>query len=442
MSQKLKQTDVMHMLQASSRYSKILGNKMKDFQNGVNVQSTMDNAVTDTRTIDEKLQDTNYMNRELSKKIYDLFGNDTAQSEAYLKLVHDESIDPSAISLVYPQLVQLFKGTLAKAGVVFSNTKLLIENVQNTGNVTQAASKNDQVLQNLDAIYKMLEHEYEKGSVSKAEGDKGADIIRGMEDLFNMNNIDEVHNNITPGQMQNLKSKATNYISDLITILKSSEIPSDQKPQMLFEALHEIKRVYNGKLPSMTIAEIARKAKFAQEKDAAKEERIVVSEQKQQKKAEQQHLSGLDKELTQSHKYWNKKVVDMAKEDARKKMEQLNNQKMVVYQNKQKEAAEKRKILEEKQALINLEKQFDDEVFQPSQKAKHSAKAYSSPAVTRGQTTADKAKAKAKADKAKEAKEMLRLDNLKAKAETTQKKAAENRAKVAADKANKKKNKK
>jgi hypothetical protein len=177
MTSEAKKRDMMRMLNVASSNANILKSHMLDHDQGIERNTTG----TDNRTIEEKLNDRNYMTQEMRKKVYALFNNDATQSEAYLDLIADDNINGKEFNIVYPQLVQLFKGTLASADAVAKTTGQLIDNFESTGNMNQAEVNS--LTDAIDEMHEWINRAYKSGSISKEEGDKGVDVLNHVEEL-------------------------------------------------------------------------------------------------------------------------------------------------------------------------------------------------------------------------------------------------------------------
>ena len=123
MTSEAKKRDMMRVLDIASNNSKILRNRMTDYALGIEETSGRDN-----RSTEAKLSDSNFMNREVKTKVYALFNNDATQSEDFISYLISQQVDPQDFNVVYPQLVQLYKGSLVRADIV-ANTTLGMQRV-------------------------------------------------------------------------------------------------------------------------------------------------------------------------------------------------------------------------------------------------------------------------------------------------------------------------
>jgi len=223
------------MLKISQSNKQILSGIMEDYDSGMSV-----NAVgEDTRATSDKLSDDNFMDRDFRNKVSILFNKDGKEAEEYIRLAKEKGMTPQGFNLVYPQLVQLFKGTLASADIVLNNTMQLIQNFQSTGVSTQSNNANSEVMRNLEEIYRMLEDEYNQGSMSKSQGDKGADIIAYLEDILTISPEDA--KNFNSNQMINMKQKISRNVENLIILLNSFDYTRNEKIGILLHNLSEMK---------------------------------------------------------------------------------------------------------------------------------------------------------------------------------------------------------
>jgi membrane protein involved in colicin uptake len=178
----------------------------------------------------------------------------------------------------------------------------------------------------------MLENEFAQGSISKSQGDKGADIIEDLEDILTMSPEDA--KDFDKNQMTNMKQKIAKSIEGIITLLNSSEQTGKEKVGMLLQELDMMKRETLGvsKSTAATRQRHLDEIHTADEKRKTKAKAKTVSDALKEDK-------DLEKELTSIEKANNAKWVA---NDKQKKAEG----KAIVDQKK----AEGKAIVDEKKA--------------------------------------------------------------------------------------------
>ena len=335
----------MRMLKLSIANSRKLSAKMDDYEQGITV-----NTVGDDRTTQDKLEDENYMGRDFRDKVYTLFNNDPKQSEAYIEKAKARGMTPQGFNVAYPQLVQLFKGTLASADIVFNNTVQLIHNFESTGNTIQASSQSiAKSIREIDDIYDFIEESYDEGLLSKSKGDTAADKLNELEDILSMSPNDATEG-FTNAQMSNMKQGIAHSVEEIVKVINTATITPDQKLSILLKELHSIKHtsvgIHRNKLLSASAREQIAKDKIrkvAENKAARNRTQKAVQAIKAEK--------DLDRELTQMGR------ADKAKWDAKEKAQKAAAK---AKDNKSKAEAKEKRDLEKE-----LDKQFPSQPKEP-----------------------------------------------------------------------------
>jgi hypothetical protein len=175
--------EMLKMLDLRISNTKRLSDAMNDYHHGVITEQT------DMRSTFDKLNDLNFMENEFRNKVYRLFGNDTTQSESFMKKFNNANMSIEDFNIVYSKLSELFKGTLAPYSTVYNNMIILIDNIKTTGNPSQsarqAAGKGDSRYDN--DMARNISNEYEDEDLVAAQ--RGA---RNRRKNF-INDDDEEH---------------------------------------------------------------------------------------------------------------------------------------------------------------------------------------------------------------------------------------------------------
>jgi hypothetical protein len=254
-SQQKKELERLRVAKKTEQYLKI---KTDDFLKGIQDTGTTD-ILLDSKTTAEKLGDSNYMSRDVRNKVYKLFNNDAEQSEDYIKLMNTENISAKDFNVVYPQLMQLFQGTLASASDVAMNTLQLIVNFQSTGNFNQSQSENIKLSDEIDEMHKWLNSMYNSGSISREEGNEGIDALNVIEEL-------------NQSQMTNFKTKGKKELDSLLNIIYSSTTPTSRQANKVLPLLDKLHDVAEDIKTGIVVKEdqVTKKSARIQQKEADK----------------------------------------------------------------------------------------------------------------------------------------------------------------------------
>lgn len=198
---------------------KILNMKMKDYEMGIVPQ------VLDNRTTFEKLSDDVYMYQNLREKVYDLFNNDSQSSEKYLEFLQTKNINQEDFINVYSDLKTRFKGQLATPASVFSTTKKLIENFNETGNTT--SFKSSEILM---ALNNFKNNVIPQLSLSPKKQTEIEEKIEALELITNKD--DEL---LT--EEENIKKKATTQLRNIILSILNYDDNDEVDLQNIIKAL-------------------------------------------------------------------------------------------------------------------------------------------------------------------------------------------------------------
>ena len=147
-----------------------LSNIMKDYDNGI-VSDPIDR-----RSLYEKRNDANFMRQEFEKKVYSLFGNDEDASNTFIDGFDEDDIPD--FNVIYPQLAQLFKGSLVHPASALVTAKQLIDNVNSTGSINQAI--NSIMSDNIEKLKQLLENVYSQGIIGKENADDLTDVLNAL----------------------------------------------------------------------------------------------------------------------------------------------------------------------------------------------------------------------------------------------------------------------
>jgi hypothetical protein len=231
-------------LKVASNNNKYLKKQTENYVMGL--QSNMDfNASSslsvDPRSTAEKLNDKSYMNRDMRNKVYKIFNNDADEADAYMSKIEALNIQPKDFNVVYPQLVQLFQGTLASADVVASNTSQLIDNFGKTGVATQSGTS-DNIEATMNLIQKMINDDYKNGDISKSNGDMGIAALNRIEDIFDLD-PDDASENMTEDQIKTLKKKTERQLEEMLIVMNSAKFTKKDKVDWFIDIAHDMRNI-------------------------------------------------------------------------------------------------------------------------------------------------------------------------------------------------------
>lgn len=232
MTSEAKKRDMMRMLDVASNNSNLLSNRMSDYELGIQETSGRDN-----RTIDDKLSDSNFMNREVKTKVYALFNNDATQSEKFIDKLTTEQVDPQDFNVVYPQLVQLYKGSVAGANNIANTALQLIGNYTTTGVINQTLASNKSNLEFLDKLYKLVENTYDRGVITKTKGDKAADVIDDIESALKSEAKSDTKSEAKKSTQEIYNYWGLNYSSDVDEWADKKQRSMDDKDEAMVEQI-------------------------------------------------------------------------------------------------------------------------------------------------------------------------------------------------------------
>ena len=213
--------------------------KMKDFEHGVNPED----IIRDTRSTTEKLQDTDQLNEKFYNDVYNLFNHDTQFTEDFMNHYKRAGYDISLFALIYPELIQRFKGKLVYPNTVFNVMQKLLQNLNSSGTTNPGFNKTEMRQSFSDLIY-FLNNQYKQGILSKQKGDDMADKVNAIETLLYANDTGNESisgNRNAAGIKTKITQKYTEELLDLLTLSQQNEHDTN-KLQDLYNILKNIKK--------------------------------------------------------------------------------------------------------------------------------------------------------------------------------------------------------
>jgi len=244
--------------------SKTLYTRYNDYIN--NVEPNTQEVEVDNQISNESLrQNSNFMENAFQKKVYKLFNNDVNDSQTFIQNVNDN--DKKQFNVIYPQLLKLYKNSMADPYDILDTFHKLVSNLEQTGSIKTSAN-NDLILK-IENIKDFLIFQYNEKQLSKRDGDDLTNVLNGV---LSYEESTDVLKGSDKSRWLSLRKKISNDINILIDIM-IQDTDAKSKINDIVSVMQDIKTqiliVSKSKSPDEKNAEkAAKKALNAEKADA------------------------------------------------------------------------------------------------------------------------------------------------------------------------------
>jgi hypothetical protein len=176
------------------------------------------------------------MQNNFEKKVYNLFGNDKIDSQTFIKNIsHNDKVK---FVLIYPQLLKVYKNTLADPYEVLATTEKMVENLESTGNAKTSSASNDKLIQKIENVKNFIQDKHDEQQVSTTSGNELTNILNGIltyEDAYATLRGDD------KSKWNSVRRNISKNINDLLDVMIKNSDDQTKMKEML-EVMKKIKK--------------------------------------------------------------------------------------------------------------------------------------------------------------------------------------------------------
>jgi hypothetical protein len=272
--EKLERDYIRKSIESNNKLYKIL----KERSYGIESESINLVATPSNRTASERRNDKNTVVNELKNKVYNLFDNDPDDSQYFM---NNFNSNPDSFNVVYPQLVQLFKGNNPDPDNVIATANNLVNNLQSTGSMnTVAPANNNLLLQNIENVKQFLSAQIQNGNVNAPGGNDMSNVLSA---IFKYENSYDLLKKSNQKEWLKARQKISEDVNDLVEIMISDKSEKTKLKEMV-DSMQLIKNKVVDVANTMTPEAILAKKQKEEKKEEAKKQKEEAKKQKEEAK--------------------------------------------------------------------------------------------------------------------------------------------------------------